>query len=287
MARVNHETINKIKSEIDFVAYLRDHKYEINHAQSNEKITVFGNKKTEYKISVFTNPDGRQAFKDFKSDRKGSIIDFVQAYEGKTYGEAIHYLNDILNTGINRIKYNQIKQESVFKKELYPDNHFNFDNLIDTRYLNSRGFENNVIYSPLFRGRIGQKQLMSKNNKPYHVTVFPMYKNLKDTVRGLEIKSNFRSGSYIGSEKQDSFWRSNYIKNPNQLVITESPLDAMAHFQLNQTNESNKRNIYIATNGALGEDRIKILSQFIDNYINRFKGLTLIKIVLVNVFQLI
>jgi hypothetical protein len=280
--------LEKFKTDINLVGYLtKKEGYKIDNRITSNATTGLVNEETGSKIFVKTLTNGQQLFSDKKAplgtgtSQGGTIIDYVKNYKNvSNLGEVRKILRQELNSGEHKVNYSQMIN-SVVKKEVpvYSQEYFSFSPLINTNYLNSRGIQNETIHSPTFNGRIGEKTIKSdRADKTYNSTVFPMYENLTEKVAGLEVKNEFYSGSFSGSNKQESFWKSNVpskVEMPTAFIV-ESPLDALSHYELHNKNNKNGL-IYYGTNGEIGGDskRIAILSEYFEKRDNKFSGFKL------------
>ena len=272
MARISNSEIDSFKKNIDLVKYMEDHGYSTNHSLSSERTTVLEDDNKNSKMSVSRDPTNyHMKFYDQRQQRGGAILEFTQNYLNKDYVEALYYVKSYAENDLNLVSFSQIKQAQVTKASTVSKDHFKFTPLRNTRYLTDRGISSETLQSPMFKDNIGQKEFMSKDNKPYSTTVFPMYNKIGgNDVVGLEKKSAMFSGSYEGSQKKNAFWKSTPISDFPDLVIVESGVDALSHFELNK----NKNAFYIATNGQLSKDRLDVLKEYIEPRKHRFKSIT-------------
>ena len=275
MARVTNDEINAFKSEIPLAEYIQhfDANYKIQHSKSNAHTTYLNNKITGSKIAV-SKINGQHVFKDWKAPvnvkGSGSIIDFVQQYKNKSYTETLFHLRDE-SKGIQpkKLPYNQIANKIEEKTVKVSEDHFKYEKLKHTKYLNDRGIDTDTINSPTFIGRVGQKRIQSENGGYYYSTVFPMYDNVSGELTGLEQKNHAFTGSYPGSNKKTGFFKSNVLSNNPNLFLAENPIDQMAHYQMK--NPGNEQNfLYVGTFGELSEDRIQSLNEYIKSRENKF-----------------
>lgn len=269
-----HE-LEVFKTDIDLVAYLQVKGYELDHSLTTSATTVLCQEKGS-KISISRNKNNHWIFQDWKppvtvSKSGGSIVDFALHYQKLSFGQMRRELRSYLNRGDFQVSYNQVQQQPAVTREKVSDTHFSFYKPRVTKFLNERGIPNQTLFGPLFKGRIGQKDLISTKGRTYSTTVFPMYEKVCGAIVGLEIKNALFSGSYQGSNKKTGFWRSNPQSDKPDLYLLEAPIDALAHYELKKNNNA----FYVATNGQLGEDRLEVLKEYIEKREHRFTSFNL------------
>lgn len=279
--------LERFKTDIDLVGFLMNKEgYTVDQKSTSSKTTALVNDNTGSKIFVRTLENGQQVFADWKAPieakaKGGSIIDYVKNYKGiDNLGEVRKLLRPELNSGEFKVTYSQIQNRKINKDvPTISAEHFSFNPVRNSNYLNSRGITNETIHSPTFAGRVGEKTIKPEtSDKTYNTTVFPMYERLTEKVVGLEVKNEFYTGSLVNSNKKEGFWKSNVPANEEKptAFILEAPIDAMSHYELK--NKGNKEGlIYYATNGEIGgdSDRIKILSEYFEKRDSKFAGFKL------------
>ncbi len=276
MPRVSNSDIENIKINLDFVGLAENNGYIINHKASSKLTTVLHNENTGSKISISRNSNNHFVFYDFKppsfGKTKGTVIDFAQTYLNLDYPKALHFLKNYNEKTRGIVTYDQTFQAKAEKTKTVSDDYFSFKPLRYTKYLNERGISNETLFSPMFKNNIGEKDFISSSGNPYNTVVFPMYHKISgNKVVGLEKKSAFFSGTFENSDKKSSFWKSTPISSKPDLIIVESGIDALAHFELNK----NTNAFYIGSNGYLSPERIGILKDYISRREKQFNSFTL------------
>lgn len=282
--------LEKFKTEIDLVSFIRKDGYDVDHAVSSHSTIALRNDSTGSLIFIKTTTQGHQIYNDKKAPLEtsfaggkngGTIIDYVQKYHNKSLGQARVELRAALNNGIPTVSFDQTQNRIAKAKVPISEDHFKFTRINNTQYLNDRGISNDTIFSPTFSGRVGEKLILSANSaSTYYSTVFPMYERLTEKVCGLEVKNHLFSGSYRSSNKEEGFWKSNVPPlaegQKPKAHIGEAPIDSFSHYQLH--NRDNKQGIiYYATNGEIGGDsaRMKILNEYFTPRQEKFDGFIL------------
>lgn len=135
--------------------------------------------------------------------------------------------------------------------------------LTDTSYLNARGLTNETLASPPFAGRILNHVHAgtSKTGQAYRFvnTAFPQV--YKDSIVGLEIKANGFRGTAANSLNSSALWLSNATPKTNALIVAESAIDALSHYQLKQPNNA----LYASTSGQLTDNKVAEIKRLVEN----------------------
>jgi len=135
--------------------------------------------------------------------------------------------------------------EVVFNKSLLKP-------LKDYRWLNSRGISTATIESPLFQNCIKQVRSGKHMN-----TAFPYRIQAAGEIVGAEIRNHAFKGHMTGSQRSSSIWFSELIENCQRIIICESALDALSHYQLTKENNS----VYISFGGQLTKEQIRAIQE--------------------------
>jgi hypothetical protein len=135
-------------------------------------------------------------------------------------------------------------------------------------YLESRGITQEMVNHPLFKGQIYNAKHITVDGALYDNTVFPIRGskgiidyNVQDAnlTQGFDIKNNTYKAKTAGT--YSGFWRSNYdnTKKIDIIFISESPIDCISHYFLNEKKIANKNILYMATCGTLQDSQIEIV----------------------------
>lgn len=152
------------------------------------------------------------------------------------------------------------------------------ENLDNPVFLRSRGISAKTIEDPLFKGRIfnsdnnhlfEDKIQTTQNNAPN--IALPIW-NSKDEMVGLELRNKNYKSFVVSSQKSIGVWHSNIPEKIEQVVMTESPLDCLAHYQL----KPNPNTLYFAFGGNLCSDQLKTMREVMNaNHSNFVENATL------------
>jgi hypothetical protein len=84
---------------------------------------------------------------------------------------------------------------------------------------------------------------------------FPYQKELGGRIVGAEVRNHSFKGHMCGSERARSLWISNCAPESQRIIVCESALDALSHFEMN----GDERDIYISFGGHFTEGQLECL----------------------------
>lgn len=257
--------LSDYKQQIDLVQFLETEGFAKDRRKSTRRWPVLENvegrkliighnqKTSEY---FYYNPDD--------SRDKGTIVDYVigklnidtsakegwqqlHEYLGQYRGDLSHMLENKPSASHDSQPANEANRRNAMS------HYFRLDPLTNTDYLmNKRGLTVDTIGHRAFIGKIFNKAFTSRKTGELVInTVFPM-ENEQGTTAIL-LKNDSPTGLVNGhtwGERLESVWVSNLPKGhqPKQLVICESPIDALSYHQLHPSKEPYDR-LYVATGG--------------------------------------
>jgi len=279
---------NQVKKDINLVDLVLTLGYQHNRAKSGSDIEKGRFHTFDYKgkpgldqVIIYKNTAGDYLYFNRADDRdKGSVIDFLKhrienpridgvvASPGKNiWASVIENAKRFLNLPVTeRSTSHQLQQriEPVQRGDAYvPDFLRKTTPLTDTAYLKHRGLSSETLASPLFAGRIlnhvhtGE----SKDGRPYKFvnTAFPQL--YQDSIVGLEIKANGFKGQAADSLNSSALWLSNTNSKTTTLVVAESAIDALSHYQVKQPTNA----LYASTSGQLTDNKVTELKRLVEN----------------------
>ncbi|GAA4277545.1 hypothetical protein [Aquimarina mytili] len=203
-------------------------------------------------------------YNDDRVNDKGDLSQFIQnRIEGKNKKDVLPFLErfDFFNQAalwkenIN-VEYAYLQGKV---KASRPFNLSDFENLRSIEedikkekkhYLNERGIKNETLLSAPFKGKVMVYDF--RNYQRVHKNIFFPKHNRSETIKGTEIKPTKGKGYCFG--KDDLLWHSNKPEVVKKVMIVESALNAISHYQLHP--EENKNTWYFSTNGKFYEARI-------------------------------
>jgi hypothetical protein len=279
---------NQLKKDINLVDLVLTLGYQHNRAKSGSDIEKGKFHTFDYKgkpgldqVIIYKAPSGDYLYFNRADDRdKGSVIDFLKnrvenpridgivASPGKNvWASVIENAKRFLNLPPEvRNVSPQLQQriEPVQRGEGYiPEFLRKTTPLTDTRYLNNRGINSDTLASPLFEGRILNHvhEGTTKAGQTYKFinTAFPQL--YKDGIVGLEIKANGFKGQAADSLNSAALWLSKPNTKTNTLVVVESAIDALSHYQLKQPTNA----LYASTSGQLTDNKVSEIKRVIEN----------------------
>jgi len=279
---------NQVKKDVNLVDLVLTLGYQHNRAKSGSDIGKGKFHTFDYKgnprldqVIIYKAPSGDYLYFNRADDQdKGSVIDFLKnrienpriagivASPGKNvWASVIENAKRYLNLPASQRNVSpQLQQriEPVQRGESYiPEFLLKTSPLTDTRYLNSRGINSETLASPLFTDRILNHvhQGTTKDGQAYKFvnTAFPQL--YKEGIVGLEIKANGFKGQAADSLNSAALWLSNSTTKTNTLVVAESAIDALSHYQLKQPTNA----VYASTSGQLTDNKVTEIKRLIEN----------------------
>lgn len=279
---------NQVKKDINLVDLVLTLGYQHNRAKSGSDIEKGKFHTFDYKgkpgldqVIIYKAPSGDYLYFNRADDRdKGSVIDFLKhrienpRIEGITATPGKNIWASVIENArrflylpaADRSTSHQLQQhmEPLQRGDSYvPDFLRKTTALTDTRYLHSRGISPETLASPLFAGRIlnhvhagvtkGGQECKFVN------TAFPQLH--QDNIVGLEIKAHGFKGQAADSLNSAALWLSNTNSKTTTLVIAESAIDALSHYQLKQPTNS----LYASTSGQLTDNKVAEIKRLIEN----------------------
>lgn len=196
-------------------------------------------------IVIKRHPDENYTFWSPTSNNKGSVIDLVMWQENVAMLEACKIAREKITGFIQSIK----KGTSQAPKHLEPVNELDQAKLRQLKpveslqYLESRGIDN------INHGRF--KETVFSDER--HNAVFP-HTDAAGEITGYAMKNKNFNGFSPGGAK--TLWKSNQFDKDNQLVITESAIDALSYAKLMKKRDPKQmfNSRFISTEGAFSPE---------------------------------
>jgi hypothetical protein len=135
--------------------------------------------------------------------------------------------------------------------------------LTDATYLHARGLTSDTLANPAFAGRILNHVHagVSKTGQPYRFVNIAFPQVYKDNIIGLEIKAQGFKGQAVNSLNSSALWLSNTTPKTNSLIVAESAIDALSHYQLKQPTNA----LYASTSGQLTDNKVAEMRRLVEN----------------------
>jgi len=224
--------------------YVRDRR------ESSRACHVLRHEGSDDKIVVRQGNDGHWTYFSVRDERdNGTILDFVKARGARSIREACeelrHYLHAAprvveLPAAPSRPERHDLRSAAqAFADAAVADN---------SPYLNERGIRPETLADARFRDtwRIGS-----------HQNVLFVHRDEAEVITGFEIKNRGFTGFATGGCK--TAWHSAARRGDQALVVTESAVDALSHYQLHPERAATTR--YLSTAGAPSRSQIEGLDR--------------------------
>lgn len=203
-------------------------------------------------IVIKRQQDGNYTFWSPTSQNKGSVIDFLMWQENVNMPHACKIADEKISGFTQDVKAGktQAPKHVEVAKEFDQEKLKQLKPVESIKYLENRGVDN------INHGRF--KNTVFSDER--HNAVFP-HKNENGQTVGYAIKNiNFNGFSPGGSK---TIWKSNQFKNDNQIVLTESAVDALSYAKLmNKRNPKQMFNTrFVSTEGAFSPETQEMIKK--------------------------
>lgn len=158
----------------------------------------------------------------------------------------------VVDTFINQYS----TSEFIKPKELRP--------LDSQEYLFSRGLSNESLHSKEFLDSVYNLKVGEFDN-----IAFPYY-DPEGNIIGLDLRNKQFKQMLAGSNRSMGVWHSALPETNalNEIVLTESPIDAMSYYELKKKNVTNHTTLYIAFGGSIANGQIETMKKIVSHYGN-------------------
>lgn len=266
-------TFEELKDKVDLQAYVTWLGYKKDESKSTSRQMVYNGLGNEKIVLLHHRTTGELIYQNLQdSADRGNIINFVTNRLNGYVSTGTKSRDDYKRTSEELKKYlkipieqrSTIESEKAIESKKYYFNFklFNPKALSNTEYLESRGILKETIHSPHFQGLIincQQYDFLRKQNLPEIMTGFVITNN-DNKIEGLDMRKPGEKTFALGSNKSESFWRSNASSQQNRMVVIESPIDALSYHQIKGDNS----NRYYSTNGNMTDYQIAHIKDNID-----------------------
>ena len=201
-------------------------------------------------IVIKRQQDGNYTFWSPTSQNKGSVIDLIMWQENVNMPHACKIADEKISGFTQDVKAGKVQEPKHIEpvKELDQEKLKQLKIAESIKYLEGRGVDN--INHGRFKGTVFSDER--------HNAVFP-HKNEAGKTVGYAMKNiNFNGFSAGGSK---TMWKSNQFKNDNQIVITESAVDALSYAKLMNKRDPKQMfsTRFISTEGAFSPETQKMI----------------------------
>jgi hypothetical protein len=252
---MHDDELDRFKSDIHLVQYAAErYGYQRDRRESSARSHVLRHPSTDDKIVVRQDDDGHWTYFSVRdSTDSGTVIDFVQARGGRGLREVREELRRYLGDRRPDIDLHgetaRVTPRPPLPEDRSPAEAFaralRTENSV---YLNARGIRAETLSHPRFADtwRIGP-----------HGNVFFAHTDDAGIVTGFEVKNQGFTGFASGGRK--TAWQSAARQHDEALVIAESAIDALSHFQLHVERALHAR--YLSTAGHPSRSQLEVLDR--------------------------
>lgn len=240
--------LEAFKSQINLSEYAASLGYKLDRHRSSRNSAIMRGDDND-KIVITRGHDGHYIYFSIRDETDhGSIIDFHQRRTHDNLGET----RKSLRLWIGASPEKPTVQMSDYQRSIAVTTHdraaviqslSKMHTAPHHPYLTSRS----ISPETLGHRRFARKVLVDDRNN----AIFPHVD--REGISGYEIKNHTFTGFSPGGQK--SVWISNAYKSDTELVITESAIDALSHYQVHKNSHAR----YISLGGTWSEDVDDIL----------------------------
>jgi hypothetical protein len=249
---MHDDELHRFKCDIHFLHYAADrYGYRRDRRESSVGSHVLRHPATDDKIVVRKDRDGHWTYFSVRDDRDhGTIIDFVQR-RGRhlSLGSVREELRSWLGTARPVPDALETPRRSRPAQRRPVAEVFEAARLASTcDYLCARGLRPETLSDPRFAGTW---RLDARGN------VLFAHRDETGALTGFEVKNRGFTGFAAGGTK--SVWQSRAFPGDQKLVITESAIDALSHYQLYRDAAR-----YVSTAGAPSSTQIELIGRLLE-----------------------
>jgi len=248
---MHDDELHRFKSDIHFLHYAADrYGYRRERRESSVSSHVLRHPGTDDKIVVRKDRDGHWTYFSVRDDRDhGTIVDFVQR-RGRhlSLGSVREELRSWLGTPRPLPETLELPRHSPRAQQRPVAEVFEAARLVSScDYLAARGLRPETLSDPRFAGTW---RLDGRGN------VLFAHRDESGALTGFEVKSRGFTGFAAGGTK--TAWQSRACPGDQKLVITESAIDALSHYQLYRDAAR-----YVSTAGAPSSTQMELLGRLL------------------------
>jgi hypothetical protein len=232
-------TYDELRARISLMEFAQAHGYVLNR-RKGLCWPVLQHATGDRVIIVNPNHPGNDGYFNPNDDRdRGTLIHFVTHRLGwlfpqdptlSTSGNVNRILHDWLQLPYHERRYlakTALPSRHGSKVEMSVCNPALLTPLTDIGWLRERGILRETLEVPLFRNRI-----MQYRNGTHVNIAFPYRIHPDGEIVGAELRNHTFKGHMPGSRKSVSIWSSAMLPDTRRIMVCESALDALSHYQL-------------------------------------------------------
>ncbi|MCX6212808.1 toprim domain-containing protein [Spirosoma sp.] len=257
--------LSDYKQQIDLVQFLETEGFSKDRRKSTRRWPVLENAEGR-KLIIGNNQKTNEYFYYNPEDSRdrGTIVDYVidKLHIDTATREGWQQLHEFIGRYTGDLSHLDKSRSTDMVESQTPadtsrskamSHYFRLDPLTNTDYLmDRRGLTVDTLGHRAFIGKIFNKTFVSKKTGETVInTVFPM--ESEQGITAILLKNDSPTGLVNGhtwGERLESIWVSNLPKGhqPKEMLICESPIDALSYHQLHPPKEPYDR-VYVATGG--------------------------------------
>jgi hypothetical protein len=249
---MHDDELHRFKSDIHFLRYAAErYGYQRDRRESSVSCHVLRHPASDDKIVARKDRDGHWTYFSVRDDRDhGTIIDFVlRRGRHSSLGSVRDELRSWLGTPRPLPETLELPRRSARSTQRPVAEVFEAARVMPTcDYLAGRGLRPETLSDPRFAGtwRVDRR-----------ANVLFAHRDDSGVLTGFEVKSRGFTGFAAGGTK--SAWQSLACPGDLKLVITESAIDALSHYQLFRGAA-----LYVSTAGAPSTGQMELLGRLIE-----------------------
>ena len=268
------KSFQEFRSEISIMELAASIGYAID-LKKGKKWPVLVSQHSGEKI-IIVNPSSKSNQGYFNPDNdedRGTLIDFIKHRLNRDFKSnasltVIQNINNILYLQQN-LPIIEVKSFIRSEKTSIPCAD-DYQPLTNTTFLNDRKISNDTLNSIVFKDTVFNKTQFGFSN-----IVFP-YKDAKGKMMGLEYRNHGYKMFSKDMDRSKSIWYSNIPEKLEQIILSESPIDAMSYHQLKQPSNNV---LYVSFGGSLSELQIPIIKELLCHHSGRSENFNFLSIV--------
>lgn len=261
--------LKDLKQAIDLEKFLIEYGFSKNKEKSTRSIPVFENGSDRL---IVRQGNDCKIYYVAGTNEKGTIIDFLknrpQLLHDFPAGNIFESIKKCLTNYIgNRpLTEDSYKENDNINTPFSPSAFF-IPNTKDIKnrcfsYLSFRGITQKTLDSPVF-SNIGLVKIENSNDKYYNLA-FPLF-DKDGNIKAIDYRFQTNGKSYKmllpGSDKKHSVGiSSDKREGIKELILTESPIDAMSHYQLLRSGHIDIQYMYF--DGTMSKEQIALFLEY-------------------------
>ena len=236
--RSGNEIFERYKRDINLVEFALERGFELKREKSTRRAKVLKHTGGDRILVSQSAHDGHWVYHSLGGDERdsGTIVDFLLQRDARGDMRAVHaacreHLGQPRN---DRPEHRVEAGDITFQRELVIERFVRANLAHNSLYLNERGIRPETLGDARFR---------ETWRVDYRGNVLFPHKDAEG-VCGYEIKN--RDFTSFAKHARKTVWRSGALEGDDRMIVTESAVEALSHFQLHQTTTAR----YMSVGGA-------------------------------------